>query len=376
MNIRTLAITAARVPTIVVTIVATIVTTSVTTIAATGTVMAQNDPYLWLEDVEGPNALAWARGQNELSISELESHPLFEPIHERALEIYTSDDRIAYPSLMGGEIYNFWRDAEHVRGIWRTTSLDVYRADETDWDVILDVDALAEAEDENWVWAGSDCRYPDYDRCLVGLSVGGADAAVRREFDLETQQFVEDGFFVPESKSSIGWRDRDSVFYGPAFEAADMTDSGYPRTVRLWRRGQAREDAELIFEGKQTDVASTGVRYWDGDDYYDLVIRVPDFFTRHYFRYVDGDVRRINVPEDAELAGMLDGQLLVELKSDWEVDGTTYAQGALIAGPMASFEAGEPELSVVFEPDARSSISGVTTTESTVVVNVLDNVVI
>jgi len=241
--------------------------------------------------------------------------------------------------------------------------------------VILDVDALAEAEDENWVWAGSNCRYPDYDRCLVGLSIGGADAAVRREFDLETREFVEDGFFVPESKSSIGWRDRDSVFYGPAFAPEDMTDSGYPRTVRLWQRGQAREDSELIFEGEKTDVASSGVRFWDGDDYYDLIIRVPDFFSRHYFRYVDGEVRRINVPDDADLAGMLDGQLLVELKSDWEVDGKTYPQGALVAGPMASFETGEPELAVVFQPGARSSISGVTTTENTIVVNVLDNVV-
>ncbi|MBS3824656.1 MAG: S9 family peptidase, partial [Wenzhouxiangellaceae bacterium] len=176
--------------------------------------MAQNDPYLWLEEVEGPNALAWARGQNEVSLAELEAHPLFEPIHERALEILTSDDRIAYPSLMGGEVYNFWRDEEHVRGIWRKTSLKAYRADDRDdnrddnrdWDVILDVDVLAEAEDENWIWAGSNCRYPDYDRCLVGLSIGGADAAVRREFDLETREFVADGFQVPESKSRISDR--------------------------------------------------------------------------------------------------------------------------------------------------------------------------
>ena len=343
--------------------------------AATGMAMAHNDPYLWLEEVEGPNALAWARGQNAVSLAELEAHPLFEPIHERALEILTSDDRIAYPSLMGGEIYNFWRDAEHVRGIWRKASLAAYRTDDQDWDVILDVDALAEAEDENWIWAGSNCRYPDYDRCLIGLSVGGADAAVRREFDLENREFVADGFYVPESKSSIGWRDRDSVFYGPAFDEADMTDSGYPRTVRLWRRGEAREDAELIFEGEQTDVASNGVRFWDGDDYYDLIIRVPDFFSRHYFRYVDGEVRRIHVPEDAELAGMLDGQLLVELKSDWEIGGKTWKQGALVAGPMESFEAGEPELAVVFQPGERASISGVTTTDNTVIVNLLDNVV-
>ena len=340
-----------------------------------GSLIAQEDPYLWLEGVESENALAWARGQNQRSLEQLESHPLFEPIHDKALEILTSDDRIAYPSLMGGEIYNFWRDAEHVRGIWRTTSLEAYRRDDPDWDIIIDVDALAESEGENWVWAGSGCRYPEYDRCLVGLSIGGADAAVRREFDLQTREFVEDGFILPESKSGISWRDRDSVFYGPAFTQDEMTDSGYPRTVRLWQRGTPKEQSELIYEGEQSDVAVTGVRFWDGDDFYDLIVRVPDFFSRHYYRYIDGEVRRIVVPEDADLAGMLNGQLLVDLKSDWQVGGETFRQGTLVAGPMASFEAGEPELSIVYQPGERSSITAVSTTESTVLVNVLDNVV-
>jgi len=346
-----------------------------TILAASAPLMAQDDPYLWLEQVEGPNALAWARGQNRISLDELESQPEFDPIHERALEILTSDERIAYPALRGGEVYNFWRDSEHVRGIWRKTSLTDYRSDDPDWDVILDIDQLAEEEDQNWVWAGSGCRYPDYERCMIGLSIGGADAAVRREFDLETRSFVEDGFYVPESKSGISWRDRDSVFYGPAFEDDELTDSGYPRTVRLWRRGQAPEESELLFEGEKTDVAVTGTRIWDGEDWYDVIIRVPDFFSRHYFRYIDGEIRRIKVPADADLAGMLDGQLLVELKSDWTLGGTTYRQGALVAGPLASFEAGSPDLNVVFQPGERASISGVTTTESTVIVNVLDNVV-
>ena len=336
---------------------------------------ADEDPYLWLETVESENALAWARGQNQRSLDQLEAHPLFEPIHNKALEILTSDDRIAYPSLMGGEIYNYWRDAEHVRGIWRMTSLQGYRSDDPDWDVIIDLDQLAEDEGENWVWAGSGCRYPDYDRCLIGLSIGGADAAVRREFDLQTRQFVEDGFILPESKSGISWRDRDSVFYGPAFTPEDMTDSGYPRTVRLWRRGTPKEQSELIYEGEQTDVAATGVRFWDGDDYYDLIVRVPDFFSRHYYRYIDGEVRRIHVPEDADLVGMLNGQLLVNLKSDWQLGDEVFLQGALVAGPMTGFESGEPDLTVVYQPDERSSITAVSTTESTVLVNVLDNVV-
>ncbi len=345
-------------------------------LAAPGMSMAdEHDPYLWLEAVEGPNALAWARGQNEVSLAELESHSLFEPIHDRALEILTSDDRIAYPSLRGGMIYNFWRDAEHVRGIWRRTTVEDYRSGAPDWDVLLDVDALAEVEGENWVWAGANCRYPAYDRCLVSLSVGGADATVTREFDLETREFVDGGFVLGESKSGIAWRDRDSVFYGPAFTEDQVTDSGYPRTVRIWDRGTDASNAEIVFEGEQGDVASRGLRLWDGHDYYDMIIRAPGFFSRHYHFFRDGQTHRLNVPNDAELAGLLDGQLLIELKSDWEIAGTTYAQGALVAGPIESFGTETPDLALVFEPGERASISSVSTTESTVLVNVLDNVV-
>ena len=344
-------------------------------LAVSGTVMAEDDPFLWLEEVEGDRALEWAEGQNERSLEHLESHELFEPIHDRALEILTSDDRIAYPSLMGGEVYNFWRDANHVRGIWRKTSRESYRGDSPDWDVIIDVDRLAEEEDENWVWAGASCRYPDYDRCLVGLSIGGADAAVRREFDLESRRFIEDGFVLPESKSRISWRDRDSVFLGPAFTDEEMTDSGYPRTVRIWERGTPVEEAKLVYEGERADVAVTGMRIWDGDDHYDLIVRSPGFFTRHYYHYRDGAVSRINVPEDANIVGLIDGQLLIDLKSDWTVGEMTFGQGTLVAGPMTSFETDQPELTVLFQPGERSSIAGVSTTENTVLVNILDNVV-
>ena len=344
-------------------------------LAVSGAVMADDDPFLWLEEIETDRVLEWAEGQNERSLEYLKSHELFEPIHDRALEILTSDDRIAYPSLMGGKVYNFWRDANHVRGIWRKVSRESYRSDSPDWDVIIDVDQLAIDEEENWVWAGSSCRYPDYDRCLVGLSIGGADAAVRREFDLESRSFVEDGFVLPESKSGISWRDRDSVFLGPAFSDEEMTDSGYPRTVRIWQRGTPADQAELVYEGERSDVAVQGMRMWDGDDHFDLILRVPTFFTRHYYHFDDGEVRRINVPEDADLVGLLDGQLLVDLKSDWTVGETTFRQGALVAGPMESFETDSPQLTVLFQPGERSSIAGVSTTETTVLVNILDNVV-
>ena len=210
----------------------------------------------------------------------------------------------------GGEIYNFWRDATHVRGIWRKTSLQGYRGQQPAWDVILDIDRLAEAEGESWVWSNVSCRYPDYDRCLVGLSIGGADAAVQREFDLDAREWVGDGFVLPESKSSVTWRDRDSVFLGPAFSDEQVTDSGYPRTVQVWRRGTPFETAETIFEGERGDVASWAARIWDGDEYHELVIRFPDFFSRVHYLYRNGKVERLNLPSDAEIPGIIHGQLL------------------------------------------------------------------
>jgi len=340
----------------------------------TGNIMATDDPFLWLEEVEGEKALDWARAQNERALERLEAHPQFDAIYARNLEILTSEDRIAMPALRGGQVYNFWRDAEHVRGLWRRTSLESYRGEAPRWEKLLDVDELAQAEDRNWVWAGSSCRYPDYDRCLVGLSIGGADATAQREFDPATGEFITDGFVLPESKSRIGWRDRDSVFLGPAFSAEQMTDSGYSRLVQIWERGTPKEEAQTIFAGERADVLSVGLRQWDGDDYYDLIVRVPDTFSRIHYLYRDGEVLELNLPRDAELSGILDGQVAITLKSDWQVGETLFPQGALVAGPVESLLDGTPELSLLFAPDERSSITGVSTTEGVVLVSVLENV--
>ncbi len=336
---------------------------------------AEDDPFLWLEEIESDRALDWAREQNERSTEFLESHPHFQAIHERNLEILTADDRIAFPSLMGGQIYNFWRDANHVRGIWRVTSREGYRDERPDWDVIIDVDALAEKEEENWVWGGASCLYPDYDRCIIGLSIGGADANVRREFDMETREFVEDGFELPESKSYISWRDRDSVFFGPAFEPEQMTTSEYARKVYIWRRGTPWEEAELVFEAERDDVLVWGSRFWDGDTPWDMIVRLPSFFTREYHVLRDGETIRVDVPGDANVAGIIGGQLLVELRSEWTVDEEVFAQGALLAADMESVLAGDPNFELLFEPNERQAVNGVSTTENTVIVSILDNVI-
>jgi prolyl oligopeptidase len=333
------------------------------------------DPYLWLEEVEGERALTWVRAENDRSTRKLEAHPLFDPIRARNLEILTSDERIPAPGLRGGMVYNFWRDDRHVRGLWRRTSRVSYREAEPDWEVLLDLDALADAEGENWVWSGATCRHPDYDLCLVSLSIGGADAAVVREFDLSARAFVEGGFVLPESKSRVAWRDRDTVMLAPAFSDDEMTDSGYPRTVRLWRRGTAPGESELLYEGERSDVSVSAYRLWDGDTPYDIIYRAPEFFTREYRLYRDGEPRRLALPDDADLVSILGGRALIRLRSAWEAGGAVIPQGSLAAATIDELLGDDPQPEVVFSPGPREAIAGISTTENTVLLHVLDNVV-
>ncbi len=335
------------------------------------------DPYIWLEDVEGDEALAWVERQNEQSVAYLESLPMFNELFERSLEILDSDDRIAFPGVRSDHVFNFWRDATNPRGLWRRTTVDDYVAGDPDWEILLNLDALAEAEGEDWVWGGVSCLRPDYRICVLELSRGGADAAVMREFDVENTAFVDDGFVAPEAKSRLSWIDSDSVYIGTDFGEGTLTDSGYARTVRIWRRGEPLSDATEIFAGEQSDVAANVYRRWDGDSPYDIAARSVSFYTTTSYLVTDEDeFRLIDIPEDASLEGIFHGQMLVALKSDWTVDGETFVQGSLIAADFEKFLQGEPDFHVLFVPTPTTALvdGGVTTTRDYLILNVLDDV--
>jgi len=339
---------------------------------------SDDDPFLWLEDVEGEDALAWVEEQNVDSLGYLEALPSFQPLRDRNLDIYNSDDRIAYPAMMGDYVYNFWRDADNVRGRWRRMLLDDYVSGGTDWQLLIDVDAIAEEEGEDWVWKGSNCLRPDYDRCLINLSRGGADAVVVREFNLDQLQFVEDGFFIPEAKQTVSWVNADRVFVGSDFGEGSLTDSGYPRTARTWNRGEPLEEAAQTFEGETTDVAAGVFRTWDRDTAYDFAYRVPSFFEQYRFLLTaDNELIRVDIPDDADMMGIVDGQMLVQLKSDWQPAATLYPQGALLSIDFAEFMEGDRDFSVVVVPTASSAIprGGITITRDFVIVNIMEDVV-
>jgi prolyl oligopeptidase len=336
---------------------------------------AEEDPYLWLEEVEGKKALEWAEQQNKKSVAELEAVPGFKEVNEKTLEILDSDKRIPYARKRGDYLYNFWRDAQHPRGVYRRTTLAEYRKENPQWETILDIDALAKEEKENWVYKGMSQLYPDYNRCLVRLSRGGADAVVVREFDIPSKSFVKDGFQLPEAKSSLNWQDIDTVFVGTDFGEASFTTSGYPRIVKLWKRGTPLKDAKTIFETKVNSVGAAGFRLFSEEGHIDMVMDRETFFKGDKYLLKDGKLQKMDIPEDAYIIGYFKKQFLIWLKSDWNTGNKTYKQGSVIIGNLEDVMSSKKEFHVLMEPGERRSISRVNTTKSMILITVLDNVV-
>jgi prolyl oligopeptidase len=314
-----------------------------------------DDPYLWLEDITGEEALDWVRARNEPTLAEFRDAQ-FERMRNEALEVLDTDARIPYVVRRGEYLYNFWRDAANPRGLWRRTTLDSYRTDSPEWDVLIDVDELGRADDEKWVWAGAIVIEPEFTRALVNLSRGGSDAAIVREFDMETREFIGDGFELPEGKSQIGWEDPDIVLVGTDFGDDSLTESGYPRIVKRWHRGTPLSDAETIFEGARTDVSATG--YADRTPRFErtFVGRSLDFWNRERWELRGSELIRIDVPTDLSSMEIHREWLLIDLRTDWSVGTTTYRAGSLLAANYDEFLAGTRELQVIFSPDAHTCL--------------------
>lgn len=334
----------------------------------------QADPYLWLEEVRGEKALGWVTAHNDATLAVLKAQPGFQETYDKALEILNSNVRIPYPQIRGKYLYNFWQDAKNERGLWRRTTLDQYCQASPQWEVLLDIDRLCRDEGEQWVFKGAGGLYPDYDRFLVQLSRGGGDAVVVREFDAVARQFVHDGFFVPEAKTEVSWRDRDSIYVGTDFGPGSLTDSGYPRIAKLWKRGTPLSSAETVFEGDARDVATACSTINTPERRYDVVNRAMTFYTSHSYVIENGRPMKLDIPDDADFGGFFKNQLLVRLKSDWTLGSNTYRQGALIAIDYDKYLKGDRGFSVIAESDERSSVRSFADTRNVLLVHMLNNV--
>lgn len=335
---------------------------------------AQEDPYLWLEDVGGERSLSWVSEQNLRTQRALEAHPQFAAIRERTLEVVNSRTRIPSVQKRGAWLYNFWQDARNVRGLWRRTSLAEYSKSEPKWEVVLDLDALAKTESENWVWKGANCLFPNYERCLLSLSRGGADAIVVREFDIPARKFVQGGFELRESKGGANWLDADTLIVQTNFGENSQTISGYPRIVKEWKRGTSIEAARTIFEGRPSDISVSGFQVnQTGFPRRQFIRRAATFYTSELYLREGDSLTKLDIPQDAE-ANYSKGLLVLKLKSNWTTGGRAYLQGSLIVANFDRFIRGDRTFEVLFEPTDRKSLAGWAFTRNYIIVNELDNV--
>ncbi|RKQ96002.1 prolyl oligopeptidase family serine peptidase [Maricaulis maris] len=340
-----------------------------------------NDPRVWLEEVEGEQALEWVEGQNDRTFARLQGDERYQGLYDQALAIAQSNDRIPYGSYSGGYVWNFWQDSEHTHGLWRRTTLDSYLTDAPEWDVVLDLDALSEAEDMNWVWRGSNCLAPAYERCMITLSDGGSDAAVRREFSIPDRAFVEDGFETPEAKGGVSWIDADTLMVGLATSPEDTTSSGYPSVAYRWERGTDLADATEVVRGDQDDVGLFAFRAEDHDGTVYMMASEADTFydTTWWYLPADAAPMQLPLPTKSSIQDLFQGELVFTIEEEWTPveGGETFPQGALLSFTMADFAAsGElPAVKTVFVPGPRQSLGGMGSTASAFLVAIDENVV-
>lgn len=344
---------------------------------------SMTESHLWLEEVEGEKALEWVRAQNDRSLEVLESDHRYAGFRQAAIEVLTSKERIPYGRIRGDWVYNFWQDQDHVRGIWRRTSRESYASEEPEWETVLDIDELAEKEGKNWVYKGVDCFHDkEADRyfCLASLSDGGKDAIVRREFDLETLSFVEGGFITPEAKQDAAWIDSDTLLIGTDWGEGSLTESGYPRILKRWKRGTPLESAEEVMAGDVEDVGLWPVTFELDDGSIATFAEESDtFFTSVFWWLPDDGSEPVRLPVPLKVApyGVFGGYLLLLIKEDWSPEGQdAFQSGDLVAFDFSAFlETSElPTVELVFRPDETQAVNYVSIAKGAALLSINENV--
>ena len=350
------------------------------TLLAAASAWAGEDPYPWLEEIQGERALAWVRQRNAQAEREFKADPRYEPLRRNLLAILTSRERIPDVKRMGEHYYNFWRDGPTSRGVWRRTTAADYRTRRPNWETVFDLDALASHEGENWQWKGADCLRPDKPdepvrRCILRLSRGGGDAVVLREFDLEQQRLVigRDGFVLGEDKQAITWKDGDTVWAMSAFSPGERTASGYSRTVNEWKRGALASTSPTVFEGRASDVGVHAFTERESGQPRHWWVREIAYWEAEYHVLIDGQPVKLDLPADATPRVHKDW-LLIETRTPWTAGGRTYPGGSLLAIRFDRFLKGSRTFDTLHLPAARTSLVSVQTTRSTVLLTELDNV--
>ena len=339
----------------------------------------QSDPYLWLEDVSSPRAMAWVNAENAKTTAVLEKDPRYAGFYADALAIAEAKDRIPTPSFVNGGVFNFWQDADHVRGLWRRTTLADYRNTDPAWKPVLDLDAVSKAEKANWFFKGADCAEPKEDRCVVNLSDGGEDAVTVREFDVSTAKFVDKGFVLPHGKQTTAWEDPNTLLVAREWRPGDLTTSGYPFIVKRLKRGQPLDAAVEVYRGTAQDggygVTPFSVR--DAQGHHASFINRPlSTFESENYIVTKAGVAKMGLPLKTTFQTFVENRLIVSIDQDWDAGGAHIAQGTLVSLDLDQVKADPAHLkpTVVYAPGPRESVQAAMGTRDALVVTTLENV--
>jgi prolyl oligopeptidase len=334
-----------------------------------------NDNYLWLEEVDSPRAMQWVNDKNAVTAKRLGALPNYSSLHTDAMAALTSTSRVPEVTQFGKYLYNLWQDQQHPRGVYRRATVEEFRKADTKWETIIDIDQLAKTEGKAWSFGGAECLAPQHVRCLINLSPGGGDAVEVREFDVETKKFVEGGFVVPVAKSQVNWRDADHVYVSTDFGPGSMTESGYARIVKLWKRGTPMASATTLYEGNVKSVSASAQRInMEGFSPIDLITEGLTFWTTQVNQIVDGKLSPLAIPPTARIRDGYKGRLVLWLKADWAFKGQSYPAGAVMLADPSALRGGEGKVEMVVAPSARSIVRGVQTTPTGLLVTTLDDV--
>jgi prolyl oligopeptidase len=341
---------------------------------------AGHDPFIWLEQVSTPRSMDWVHAENAKTVAVLEHDPHYAALYADAVKLAEAKDRIPSPSIIGGQVYNFWQDPAHVHGVWRRTTLASYRSASPAWTTVLDLDALSKTEKANWFWKGSNCAEPAQQRCIVDLSDGGEDAVTAREIDLPSASFVKGGFVLPHGKQRLAWENASTLLVSREWAPGEITKSGYPYIVKRLVRGQPMSAAVEVFRGSADD-GGYGVSPFtldDGEGHHAVFIGRPlSTFEAEQYLLTPQGFKKLGVPLKSSVSSLVSGQLVMTLDTAWTAaDGKSFSAGSVVSVPLASALADPAHLkaTLIFAPGPRQSVGGMAATHDGLLMTQLDNV--
>lgn len=326
---------------------------------------------LWLEELDDPEVKQWVESRNKATLAKFGESDVYQRTLNESLSIYQSKDRVPYVREKFGQYYNFWRDANNLKGILRRTSKDEYVKDSPSWETVIDFDVLARCEGKDYTYAGMECLLPEQRHCLIKLASGGNRKIEYREFDLKTNAFIPKGFHSKPSISSATWINKDEILIATDFGEGSMSESNYPLKAKRWKRGTSLKDAELIYESQS---GSTGVFMSEVLYKGTQIPTMEEDYNRWSYDVtllIGGETKKLLKPKSADFLGFFKGNVFLQLRAPLKIGKVTYNSGAVLYADYSKVK-GLKDFSaynLFIENDDKRVISSIEFTKNAILVN-------